>query len=359
MSQPALNQFNSTCPPTGDQTSSNEVTFDASAEALTKLPVTATVTQGQLVLEQEAQAILRAKSKLGPSFDKALELLLGCSGKVVVTGMGKSGHIGCKIAATFASTGTPAFFVHPAELRHGDFGMLDERDLVIALSSSGETQEIKLVLEPIKRLGLKLIALTGNLTSTLAKYSDVTIDVSVEKEACPLNLAPTTSTTVALAMGDALAMVLMSEKGIEAEDFAKSHPGGNLGQKLITVEGIMRCGFDVPIVSLDATHEMVVEEIGRKKLGFTAVCEDDGKLRGIITDGDLRRSLSKYREQVFEKKARDLMTGGPKTIASHSLAVEALRMMEKHSISDILIVDGSMRPVGLIDLKDLLRAGII
>ncbi len=349
MSQPALNQFNSTCPLPGEG-----VMASAQTEPLSRMAA-----QAHAVLQEEADAILRAKSRLGPSFDKALSLLLGCSGKVVVTGMGKSGHIGCKIAATFASTGTPAFFVHPAELRHGDFGMLDERDLVIALSSSGETQEIKLVLEPIKRLGLKLIALTGNLTSTLAKYADVAIDVSVEKEACPLNLAPTTSTTVALAMGDAMAMVLMAEKGIEAEDFAKSHPGGALGQKLITVEGIMRYGFDVPIVSLDATHEMVIEEIGKKKLGFTAVCEDDGKLRGIITDGDLRRSLSKYRDQVFDKKARDLMTGSPKTISSQSLAVEALRVMEKYSISDILIVDGNSRPVGLVDLKDLLRAGII
>ncbi|MDX1986348.1 MAG: KpsF/GutQ family sugar-phosphate isomerase [Candidatus Obscuribacter sp.] len=314
---------------------------------------------GAQVLMEEAQAILRVKERLAPSFEHAIELLLECTGKVVVTGMGKSGHIGSKIAATFASTGTPAFFVHPAELRHGDFGMLDSRDLVIAISSSGETQEIKLVLEPIKRTGLKLIGLTGNMESTLSKYADVVLDVSVDKEACPLNLAPTSSTTVALAMGDALAMTLMAVKGIAAEDFARSHPGGSLGQKLITVESIMRSGLDVPIVSLDASHEMVLEEITRKKLGFTVVCEDDGKLRGIITDGDLRRALSKYRDGVFEKQARDMMTTSPKTISAHCLAVEALKLMERYSISDLLIVDSAQRPVGLIDLKDLLRAGII
>ncbi len=311
------------------------------------------------VLKTEADAILRVSDRLGRSFEEAIVLLWNCTGKVVVTGMGKSGHIGSKIAATLASTGTPAFFVHPAELRHGDFGMLEERDLVIALSSSGETTEIKLVLEPIKRQGLKLIALTGNLNSTLARNADVTIDVSIEKEACPLNLAPTTSTTVALAMGDALAMVLMQEKGIEPEDFARSHPGGNLGAKLITVESIMRSGIDIPIVAYTSTHAQVLEEISRKKLGFTAVCEDDGRLRGIITDGDLRRAMIKHRDQVFDLKACDMMTANPKTISSDSLAAQALKLMEKHSISDLMIVDNRHRPVGLIDLKDLLRAGII
>lgn len=344
MSQSALNQFNSSVP------------LDSELQDYSPSRY---VTQAKAVLSQEAAAIVRVSDMLGESFEIAVEMLLACTGKVVVTGMGKSGHIGNKIAATFASTGTPAFFVHPAELRHGDFGMLDERDLVIVLSSSGETQEIKQVLAPIKRLGLKLIALTGNPDSTLARYAEVVIDVSVEREACPLNLAPTTSTTVTLAMGDALAMVVMAEKGIQAEDFARSHPGGNLGQKLITVDAIMRHGMDVPIVALNAGHEMIVEEIGRKKLGFTAVCEDDGKLRGIITDGDLRRALSKYRDQVFDKNACDIMTIAPKTIAAQSLAVEALKMMEKYSISDLLIIDNQERPVGLIDLKDLLRAGII
>jgi arabinose-5-phosphate isomerase len=310
------------------------------------------------VLDQEAAAIIRAKNRLDHNFETALSLLLACPGKVVVTGMGKSGHIGNKIAATFASTGTPAFFVHPAELRHGDFGMLDERDLVIALSSSGETQEIKLVLEPIKRFGLKLIALTGNPQSTLAKYADAVLDVSVEREACPLNLAPTTSTTVSLAVGDALAIVLMTRKQVRAEDFARSHPGGALGQSLLTVQDIMRSGQDVPIVSLEADHETLISEITNKRLGFTAVC-DQGRLKGIITDGDLRRALIKHRETLFARRAGEIMTPSPRTIASTSLAVEALKVMEKYSISDLLIVDQNDHPIGLIDLKDLLHAGII
>jgi arabinose-5-phosphate isomerase len=310
------------------------------------------------VLDQEAAAILRVKNRLDQSFEAAIALLLACPGKVVVTGMGKSGHIGTKIAATFASTGTPAFFVHPAELRHGDMGMIDERDLVIALSSSGETQEIKLVLEPIKRMGLKLVALTGNPDSTLAKYADVVLDISVEREACPLNLAPTTSTTVSLAVGDALAIVLMTKKGVCAEDFARSHPGGALGKSLLTVQDIMRSGQDVPIVSLEADHETLVSEITRKRLGFTAVC-DHGQLKGIITDGDLRRALTKYREKLFSKSAGEIMTPGPRTISSLSLAVEALKVMEKYSISDLLIIDQDEHPIGLIDLKDLLHAGII
>jgi arabinose-5-phosphate isomerase len=322
------------------------------------LPTSDLIELAATVLEQEAQAILRVKDRLDHNFESALALLLACPGKVVVTGMGKSGHIGTKIAATFASTGTPAFFVHPAELRHGDFGMLDARDLVIALSSSGETQEIKLVLEPIKRLGLKLIALTGNLDSTLAKYADAVIDVSVEREACPLNLAPTTSTTVSLAMGDALAIVLMTKKQVRAEDFARSHPGGALGKSLLTVQDIMRSGMDVPVVALDADHEAVVSEITKKRLGFTAVC-NQGKLKGIITDGDLRRAVSKFREQVFVKNACEIMTSGARTISSQSLAVEALKVMEKYSISDLLIVDQNEHPIGLIDLKDLLHAGII
>jgi arabinose-5-phosphate isomerase len=313
------------------------------------------------VLEQEANAILRVKDRLDKNFEKALGLLMACGGKVVVTGMGKSGHIGNKIAATFASTGTPAFFVHPAELRHGDFGMLEERDIVIALSSSGETQEIKLVLEPIKRAGLKLIALTGNTASTLAKFADAVVDVSVEREACLLNLAPTTSTTVALAMGDALAIVLMTQKQIKAEDFARSHPGGALGKSLVTVQDIMRSGLDVPIVGMDAGHEAVVSEITTKRLGFTAVCAagGQGKLEGIITDGDLRRALSKHREKLFDCRAEEIMTRGPRTISSQSLAAEALKVMEKYSISDLLIVDEHSHPIGLIDLKDLLHAGII
>ncbi|MBS1999145.1 MAG: KpsF/GutQ family sugar-phosphate isomerase [Cyanobacteria bacterium SZAS LIN-2] len=354
MTQSGLNQLNlspaAEATDTDFQPTASDKTVPAKSDDI--------LTLAAAVLEQEAGAILRVKDRLDQNFCAAMDLLLNCSGKVVVTGMGKSGHIGSKIAATFASTGTPAFFVHPAELRHGDFGMLEERDLVIALSSSGETQEIKLVLEPIKRMGLKLVALTGNTRSTLAQYADAVIDVSVEREACPLNLAPTTSTTVSLAMGDALAIVLMTKKQVRAEDFARSHPGGALGKSLLTVRDIMRTGMDVPVVPLEADHETIVSEITRKKLGFTAVC-DKGRLKGIITDGDLRRALTKFKHTVFEKSADEIMTVGPRTISENSLAVEALKVMEKYSISDLLIVDQNEAPVGLIDLKDLLHAGII
>jgi arabinose-5-phosphate isomerase len=307
----------------------------------------------------EAQAILAVRDRLSPDFDRAIALLLSCTGKVVVTGMGKSGHIASKIAATFASTGTPAFFVHPAELHHGDFGMLAEGDLVIALSGSGETQEIKLALDPLKRLGIPIIALTGNPASALGRVADVVIDVGVEREACPLNLAPTSSTTAALAMGDALAIVLMSRKDFRAEDFARSHPGGSLGRQLITVGDIMRSGLDVPNVSLGADYANVLREITDKRLGFTTVCDDGGRLAGMVTDGDLRRAQVRWGAGAFEKSACEIMTVKPKTISAKSLAVEALKLMEKHSISALLILDELGRPAGLIDLKDLLKAGII
>lgn len=315
--------------------------------------------QARAVLETEAEAIINIAQRLNESFEQAIDLLLQCAGKVVVTGMGKSGHIASKIAATFASTGTPAFFVHPAELQHGDFGMLDERDLVVALSGSGETSEIKQALDPIKRLGIKIIAMTGSLDSTLARVSDVVLDVGVAREACPLNLAPTSSTTASLAMGDALAIVLMTKKGFAAEDFARSHPGGSLGKRLITVRNIMRSGIDVPAVALHAGYPEVLSEIDRKRLGFTTVCDSEGRLMGIITDGDLRRTMIRFGDNIFGKKASDILTKNPKTIASTALAVEALKLMETHSISALLIVDEINRPVGLIDLKDLLRAGII
>ncbi len=315
--------------------------------------------QGRLVLEMEADAILGIKDRLDESFDRAVEVILKCSGKVVVTGMGKSGHIANKIAATLASTGTPGFFVHPAELHHGDFGMLDNRDIVMALSGSGETQEIKLALEPIKRLGLPLIALTGNVHSTLAKYSDVVLDVAVEREACPLNLAPTSSTTAALAMGDALAVVVMTRRGFKTEDFARSHPGGTLGRNLLTVKDVMRCGMAIPQVSMNADYFSVLAEVDSKRLGFTCVCNSAGGMEGIITDGDLRRAQVKHTTQVFARSAAEIMTARPKTISESSLAVEALRLMENHSISDLLIVDESNHPTGAIHLKDLLRAGVV
>ncbi len=317
------------------------------------------VAEAKKVLQTEADAILDMRERLSDEFNRAIQLLMECEGKVVVTGMGKSGHIGSKIAATLASTGTPAFVVHPAELRHGDFGMLEVRDLVLALSSSGETQEIKLALDPIKRLGIKIISMTGNTDSTMAKISDVTLDVAVSKEACPFNLAPTSSTTAMLAMGDALAIVLMTKKNFRVEDYARAHPGGSLGQRLVTVKDIMRSGLEVPAVSLDASYADVLIEIDRKRLGFTAVCDSNQRLTGIITDGDLRRALVKWGKDAFSKSAGDLMSADPKTISFASLATEALRIMEKHEISDLLIVDDDRRPTGAIHLKDLLHAGII
>jgi len=315
--------------------------------------------QAKKVLEIEIAGISEIMACLDHSFEQAIALLLQCHGKVIVTGMGKSGHIGNKIAATFASTGTPSFFVHSAELHHGDFGAIDDRDLILAVSLSGETAEIKLALDPIKRLGLKIIALTGNPNSTLAKFADVVLNVSVTQEACPLNLAPTASTTATLAMGDALAIVLMMRKGFTVKDFVKSHPGGTLGKQLLTVDSIMRSGNALPKVSTNTAYDQVLTEIENKKLGFTAVCNQDGKLSGIITDGDLRRAIIKYGKDVFTKAASDLMTSGAKTIKANSLAVEALRIMEQYAIADLLITDNQNSPIGVVDLKDLLKAGII
>jgi len=315
--------------------------------------------QARQVLELEAEAVSELAGRLGDEFLKAIDILFSCQGKVVVTGMGKSGHIASKIAATFASTGTPAFFVHPAELRHGDFGMLAEGDVVLALSGSGETIEIRQAIEPIKRLGLPIIALTGGLKSTLAQFSTAVVDVAVKREACLLNLAPTSSTTAALAMGDALAIVLMTKKGFKTEDFARSHPGGALGAQLLKVEDVMRSGVAVPFVSLTTEYNDVLSEITSKKLGFTTVQYPDGRLCGVITDGDLRRTILKFGADVFAKCAQEIMTVKPKTISAHALAKEALKEMERHSVSDLLIVDDNDRVTGLIDLKDLLRAGLI
>lgn len=313
------------------------------------------------VLKLEAAELLSIaeRLKLSDSFAKAITLLLGATGKIVVTGMGKSGHIGSKIAATLASTGSPAFFVHPAELRHGDFGMLESRDIVIALSGSGETQEITLVLEPIKRAGLAIIALTGNTESTLARFSDVVLDVAVSREACPFNLAPTSSTTAALVMGDAIAMVLMSCKQFKIDDYARSHPGGNLGRQLVTVRDVMRSGIDIPKVEQNSTYQTVLNEIDGKRLGFTCVVNDAGQLKGIITDGDIRRSIVRLGAQAFDLKAEALMSKDPKTIKEASLAVEALKLMDKHSISDLVILNDYKEPRGVIHLKDLISAGVV
>jgi arabinose-5-phosphate isomerase len=325
---------------------------------LTELSTLALIQQARIVLELEAEAVRDLTERLTDNFENAVNLLYNCQGKVIVSGIGKSGHIGRKVAATLASTGTPAFFVHIAELKHGDLGMIDEKDVVIVLSGSGETPEIVAILDSLKRLGVKLISLTGNTESALGRFSDVCLDVSVKQEACPHNLAPTTSTTASLAMGDALAIVLMIKKDFRAEDFARSHPGGSLGRQLVTVKDVMRSGLAIPIVAMETDYKAVLQEIDQKKLGFTTVLDQAGSVAGIITDGDLRRSLLNFGNKVFELQASEIMTVGPKTISSSCLAVEALKLMERFTISDLLITDEKQRPIGLIDLKDLLKAGV-
>ncbi len=329
---------------------------------MTTTAITKYLKEGLQVLEIENQAIKDLILDLGKnqskSFEKAIEILLSCKGKIVVTGMGKSGHIGSKISATFASTGSPAFFVHPAELSHGDFGMLSKEDVMLALSFSGETDELKKVLTSIKRSGLKLISITGKEDSTLSENSDVALFIRIEKEACPLNLAPTASTTATLALGDAMAVALMQAKGFTKEDFAKSHPGGSLGKNLIKVSDVMRENKEIPRVSPEASFKDIVEEINNKKLGFTTVSENN-KLLGSITDGDIRRSFIKYQNDINKITAKDLMNKNPKTLNKDGLAVSALKIMEEYRISDLIVIDNDTNVIGIVDLKDLLKAGII
>jgi len=315
------------------------------------------------VLDTEKRAlkdlILDLETNQVKNLNLAIDILLNCKGRIVVTGMGKSGHVAGKIAATFASTGTPAFFVHPAELGHGDFGMLTDSDVMLALSFSGETDELKKVLIPIKRLGIKLISITGNENSTLAQNSNVGLFVKVQKEACPFNLAPTASTTCTLALGDALAITLMQAKGFSAEDFAKSHPSGSLGKKLIKVKDVMRKENEMPSVNPDESFYNTLKEITSKKLGFTMVINSNRKLEGIITDGDIRRAYIKFQEKAATKLAKDIMSREPKTILADDLAVSALRIMEEFRISNLIVLNNSGEPAGIVDLKDLLKAGLI
>jgi len=309
------------------------------------------------VLQTEAAAILALVDRLDDRFARAVVLVQGCKGRVIVTGMGKSGIICRKIAATLASTGTPAFFLHPAEAVHGDLGVIQADDVVIAMSYSGETEELTRVLETLKRIGAPLIALTGDLKSTLAQAADVALDCRVSEEACPMNLVPTASTTAALAMGDALAMAVLVEKGFKPEDFANLHPGGKLGKKLMRVEQLMHGGDALPVVQLHTAMRDVIYEMSRKGLGMTSVLEKDGTLAGIITDGDLRRKMSSA--DVMALAARDVMTVNPVTILPSTLAVEALAVMESRKITSIVVVDASRRVEGVVHLHDLWRTEMV
>jgi arabinose-5-phosphate isomerase len=310
-------------------------------------------------LDIEAAALLGLKAKLDERFLKAVDMMLGVQGRVVVTGMGKSGHIGRKIAATLASTGTPAMFVHPAEASHGDLGMIKTVDVVLGISNSGESDELVAILPVLKRQGVPLIAMTGGLTSSLARHADVVLDTSVEKEACPLNLAPTASTTAQLAMGDALAVALLDARGFKPEDFARSHPGGSLGRKLLTHVGdVMRKGDEVPRVGPNASFSELMREMSSKGLGASSVVDDSGQVLGVFTDGDLRRLIEKGAD-LRGLKARDVMHPQPRTIAAEALAVEAAEMMELHRITSILVVDDADCLCGAINTNDLMRAKVI
>lgn len=315
--------------------------------------------QAKRVLRIEAEAILGLIEKIGTDFDRAVELLLQCKGKVVVTGMGKSGQVCRKISATLASTGTPAFFLHPAEGIHGDLGMLAKEDTIIAISYSGETDELLQILPLMKRLGLPIIALTGNVHSTLAKSADVVLDLHVREEACPMGLAPTASTTATLAMGDALAVSLLEKRGFKEDDFALLHPGGTLGRKLLfRVKDLMKTGKEVPLVRTDSDMKQVLVEITSKQLGVTGVLDEDKQLIGIITDGDLRRGLNK-KTDFFDQRPLEIMTKHPKTIHQEELAVAALHLMEKHSITSLFILNDNFYPIGIIHLHDLIKARIV
>ncbi len=310
------------------------------------------------VLRTEAAAILSLVDRIDGEFERAVQVLYDCRGRVIVTGMGKSGIICRKIAATLTSTGTSAWFLHPAEAIHGDLGAIRDDDVVIALSHSGETEELVRLLESIRRIGAKLVAITGNVKSTLARAADVTLDCSIDEEACPMNLAPTASTTAALALGDALAMTLLVRKGFREEDFASLHPGGKLGRRLMRVEHVMHSGKAAPIVSTGTRMPDVFHEMSSKRLGMTCVVDDNGQLVGVFTDGDLRRLMSRTAD-VLGLTAGEVMTPRPITLARDLLAVEALKIMETHKITSVVVVDAGGAIEGVIHLHDLWRTQMI
>jgi arabinose-5-phosphate isomerase len=325
-------------------------------------PLTAThraLELGREVLSIEAAAVQALSARLDEHFLRALNLILGCHGRVIVSGMGKSGHIARKIAATLSSTGTPAYFVHPGEASHGDLGMITGEDVIIAISYSGEGQELMAIVPTIKRQGAKLISLTGNSASSLAKVADVHLNAAVDKEACPMNLAPTASTTAALALGDALAVALLDAKGFGAQDFARSHPGGSLGRRLLThVRDIMRSGERLPMVSADATLGEAILEMSKKGVGMTAIVDAKQHVVGIYTDGDLRRTLAKNLD-FNTTLVREVMSIQPRCISPDSLAAEAVQTMEQYNISQLLVVDETQKLVGALNMHDLLHAKVI
>lgn len=309
--------------------------------------------------EIEAAAVLNMAARVGPEFAAAVEVVLQCTGRVVVMGMGKSGHIGRKIAATLASTGTPAMFVHPGEASHGDLGMITATDVVLAISNSGESEELTVILPTLRRLQVRVIALTGGAQSALARHADVVLDSSVSQEACPLNLAPTASTTAQLAMGDALAVALLDARGFKPEDFARSHPGGSLGRKLLThVADVMRSGDAVPWVRPDVSLSELMREMSAKGLGVSAVVDVQQRVLGIFTDGDLRRLIEKGAD-LRAMCAADVMHMNPRSLVSSALAVEAVTLMEQHQITSVLVVDVAGRLCGALNTNDLMRAKVI
>ena len=311
------------------------------------------------VLDIEADALRALSSRIDAGFADAVHLILACTGRVVVSGMGKSGHIGSKIAATLASTGTPAFFMHPGEASHGDLGMIAPNDVVLALSNSGESSEIVSIVPLIKRRGAKLIAMTGNPSSTMAREADVHLNAAVDKEACPLNLAPTASTTAALALGDALAVALLDARGFSADDFARTHPGGSLGRRLlIHVRDVMHSGDALPKIGSDASLKTALFEMTKKGLGMTAVVDTAGKVAGVFTDGDLRRALE-HALDLQQAQVTDLMTPNPKTIRADELAVAAVEKMETLKINGLLVIDEDNTLVGALNMHDLLKAGVV
>ncbi|KAB8316097.1 KpsF/GutQ family sugar-phosphate isomerase [Tolypothrix campylonemoides VB511288] len=315
---------------------------------------------GRRVFAIEAEALGAVSARLDGAFAAACRLMLGARGRVVCTGMGKSGHVARKIAATLASTGTPAFYVHPGEAAHGDLGMVTDADVVLALSYSGESDEILLLLPVLRRQGNKVIAMTGRPTSSMAREADVHLDVSVPQEACPLALAPTSSTTASLAMGDALAVALLEARGFTADDFARSHPAGALGRRLLLhIADVMHTGDDVPRVRADASVSDALVEMTRKRLGMTAIVDDDGRLLGLYTDGDLRRSLDDAQVDLRGTRIDAVMTRAPKTIGADALAVEAAQLMETHKIGGLLVVDDDHKVVGALNIHDLLRARVV